>query len=145
MCEMTQAEALREVIAHVDGTRNYRVGGIEIDHSEDPNVVYLTCIKGGIVNSKDNTIRFQLQHLNDRGLHLLKTGGISMIDWGARLCLETDLDPEGNPVNAIDKGQRWYHNSVFSVIRWYIQRKQRRNCENREGNRLCVCIGVSTV
>ena len=101
MCEMTQSEALREVIAHVDGTRNYRVGGIEIDHSEDPNVVYLTCIKGGIVNSKDNTIRFQLQHLNDRGLHLLKTGGISMIDWGARLCLETDLDPEGNPVNAI--------------------------------------------
>ena len=24
-----------------------------------------------------------------------------MIDWGARLCLETDIDPEGNPVNAI--------------------------------------------
>ena len=51
--------------------------------------------------NKDNTVRFQLQTLNDRGLHLLKTGGISMLDWGARLCLETDIDPEGNPVNAV--------------------------------------------
>ena len=101
MCEMTQAEALREVITIIDGTRNYRIGSIEIDHSEDPNVVYLNCLKSGIVNSKDNYDRFRLEHVNARGLHLLKTDGISMIDWSARLCLETDLDPEGNPVNAI--------------------------------------------
>ena len=100
MCEMTQAEALREVIAHVDGTNNFKIGSFEFDHSQEPTGVDVNCVRG-----IENKIiyRFKVEHINERGLNLLKTDGVSMIDWGARLCLETDFDPEGNPVNATIK------------------------------------------
>ena len=97
MCEMTQAEALREVIIFADGTNNFKIGSFEFDHSQKPTGVHVNCVRG-----IENKIiyRFKVEHVNDRGLNLLKTDGLSMIDWGARLCLETDLDPEGNSVNA---------------------------------------------
>ena len=98
MCEMTQAEALREVITFVDGTNNFKIDSFEFDHSQEPTGVDVNCVRG-----IENKIiyRFKVEHINERGLNLLKTDGLSMIDWGARLCLETDLDAEGNPVNAI--------------------------------------------
>ena len=94
---MTQAEALREVITLIDGTRNYRIGSFEFDHSQEPTDVHVNCVRG----IKNKIIyRFKVEHVNERGLHILKNDGVSMIDWGGRLCLETDLDPEGNSVNA---------------------------------------------
>ena len=97
MCEMTQSEALREVITFIDGTRNYRIGSFEFDHSQEPADVYVNCVRG----IKNKIIyRFKAEHVNEKGLNILKNDGVSMIDWGGRLCLETDFDPEGNPVNA---------------------------------------------
>ena len=91
---MTQAEALREVITFINGTRNYRIGSIEFDHSQEPTGVHVNCIVGKSLH------RFKVENVNERGLHILKNDGVSMIDWGGRLCLETDFDPEGNSVNA---------------------------------------------
>ena len=97
MCEMTQAEALREVIIFIDGTRNYRIGSFEFDHSQEPTGVIVNCIVG---KSRKSLYRFEVENVNEKGLNILKNDGVSMIDWGGRLCLETDLDPEGNSVNA---------------------------------------------
>ena len=92
-----QRQTWREIIKVAEGHYNHRIGNFEFDHSTEPTTVYLNCI------SRDGKVppcRFKVEHINDSGLHKLLNGHIG-IDWGARVCLEEDFDPEGNPVNAV--------------------------------------------
>ena len=88
----TRKEAWKEVIAIIDGTRNYRIGSVEYDHHA--NEIYLNCVN----ENKEPIHRFKVESLNDRAKKLI--GEISH-DWGARVCLDEDIDSEGNPVRAI--------------------------------------------
>ena len=60
MSEMTQAEALREFIIFIDGTRNYRIGSFEFDHSQEPTGVIVNCIVG------KSLYRFEVEHVNEK-------------------------------------------------------------------------------
>ena len=96
-----QRQASREIIAIVDAHHNYRIGNFEFDHTERtetrPATIYINCVSR---DGKTSTCRFKVEHINDRGYRLIENGDISTC-WGARVCLEQNFDPEGNPVNAI--------------------------------------------
>ena len=96
-----QRQALREIIAIVDAHHNYRIGNFEFDHTERTETrsatIYINCVSR---DGKTSTCRFKVEHINDRGYRLIENGDISTC-WNARVCLEQNFDPEGNPVNAI--------------------------------------------
>ena len=92
-----QCQAFHEILKRAEGNYDHRIGNFEFDHSTEPTTVYLNCVSR---DGKTPTCRFKVEHINDTNLRRLLDGHIG-IDWGARVCLEHDFDPEGNPVTAV--------------------------------------------
>ena len=96
-----QQQAMKELIDIIDANLSYRIGNFEFDHSQrtgtQNGTIYLNCVAR---DGKTPTCRFKVETINDRGYNLISNGDINF-DWGARLVLEENFDPEGNPINAI--------------------------------------------